>query len=404
MDGGRYKIVYVSRDKQTSRQRYALVVLALCAVLVGVLVGLWRTPPHDWTHRNLPDVTGRIQDSSKSSLPKHNGINSPGTAGDSQGPGYANGNGSLGLPAYDGPGVAESGSLGSEVPALAHSPDSQSLNLPEVLIMIPGVQNPGAGKSEASPATSGAKEHPIRLVSYTVEKGDTLTRIAAKFNTTVNSIVAINGLTAPDSIAQGHELAIMENGAGTVCRVERGDTLSEISRVYGVPVDIIMEANNLSDPQNLSPGQLLLLPGTKITATSLQVAAASRSSTFSWPVTGKVTDGYGWRTHPITGKRQFHEGIDIAASSGTAVRAAASGTVTFAGWSNGYGRLVVVGHGEGYETKYGHLSRYAVSKGAKVSKGDTLGYVGQSGDATGPHLHFEITVSRQPKNPRNYLP
>ena len=162
--------------------------------------------------------------------------------------------------------------------------------------------------------------------------------------------------------------------------------------------------NNLSDPQNLSPGQLLLLPGTKITATSLQVAAASRSSTFSWPVTGKVTDGYGWRTHPITGKRQFHEGIDIAASSGTAVRAAASGTVTFAGWSNGYGRLVVVSHGEGYETKYGHLSRYAVSKGAKVSKGDTLGYVGQSGDATGPHLHFEITVSRQAKNPRNYLP
>ena len=178
--------------------------------------------------------------------------------------------------------------------------------------MIPAVQNPGAGEVETSPSVTGTGEHPIRLVSYKVQKGDTLTRIAAKFNTTVNSIVAINGLAAPDSIAQGIELAIMENGSGTVCRVERGDTLSEISRVYGVPVDIIMEANDLSDPQNLSPGQLLLLPGTKITATSLQVAAASRSSTFSWPVSGKVTDGYGWRTHPITGKRQFHEGIDLS--------------------------------------------------------------------------------------------
>ncbi len=402
MDGGRCKIVYVSKEKPASRQRYGLVVLALCAVLVGVMIGLWRTPPHDWTQRNLPGFTGGIQDSSKSGSSNRNGVNSIGGAGNSQGPGYANG--SLGLTGCDGQTVAESDSSGSEVPAFADSPEEPSLGLPEVWIMIPPVQNPGAGEAETSPSVTGTGEHPIRLVSYKVQKGDTLTRIAAKFNTTVNSIVAINGLAAPDSIAQGIELAIMENASGTVCRVERGDTLSEISRVYGVPVDIIMEANNLSDPQNLSPGQLLLLPGTKITATSLQVAAASRSSTFSWPVSGKVTDGYGWRTHPITGKRQFHEGIDIAAQSGTAVRAAASGTVTFVGWSNGYGRLVVVSHGEGYESKYGHLSRYAVSNGAKVSKGDTLGYVGQSGDATGPHLHFEITVSKQSKNPRNYLP
>ena len=244
----------------------------------------------------------------------------------------------------------------------------------------------------------------IELVVYTVKPGDNLSLIARKFNTTVNSITAINGLVSPDHIAQGIELIVMQNASGTICRVSAGDTISEIASVYNVPVETIMTVNKLSDPENLVPGQLLLLPEAKVSATSLKVAAASRSAGFVWPVTGKVTDGFGWRVHPITGKKQFHEGIDIAAPSNTAVIAAASGTVTFTGWSDGYGRLVIVSHADGYRTKYGHLSRYTVSEGQKVDKGEVLGYVGQSGSATGPHCHFEIEVLGQSKNPRNYLP
>lgn len=130
----------------------------------------------------------------------------------------------------------------------------------------------------------------------------------------------------------------------------------------------------------------------------------SRAVSFIWPVDGKVTDAFGWRIHPITGKRQFHNGIDIAAPSGTPVKSVASGTVELTGWSEGYGRIVIISHGEGYQTKYGHLSRYVVSTGQKVSRGESIGYVGESGNATGPHCHFEVEAGGQAVNPKDYLP
>jgi murein DD-endopeptidase MepM/ murein hydrolase activator NlpD len=106
----------------------------------------------------------------------------------------------------------------------------------------------------------------------------------------------------------------------------------------------------------------------------------------------------------VSGEEAYHEGIDIAASSGTKVYAAASGKVTFAGWYAGYGRLITIDHGDGIKTQYGHLSGYEVAKGDSVSAGELIGYVGQSGTATGPNLHFEVLKSGKPVNPRNYLP
>jgi len=130
----------------------------------------------------------------------------------------------------------------------------------------------------------------------------------------------------------------------------------------------------------------------------------SRGILFIWPVDGRVTDAFGWRIHPITGRQQFHNGIDIAAPSGTPVKAVASGTVEFTGWSEGYGRIVVIHHGQGYRTKYGHLSRSVVSQGQKVGRGEVIGYVGESGNATGPHCHFEVEVNGRAANPKDYLP
>ncbi len=150
--------------------------------------------------------------------------------------------------------------------------------------------------------------------------------------------------------------------------------------------------------------EALLLPGAKAGEPGLQTASESRSASFVWPVDGEVTDCFGWRTHPITGKRQFHDGIDIAAPLGAAVKAAASGTITFAGWSEGYGRLVVIGHADEYRTKYGHLSRYVVGQGQKVIRGEVIGYVGESGNTTGPHCHFEVVVAGQAIDPKDYLP
>ena len=90
------------------------------------------------------------------------------------------------------------------------------------------------------------------------------------------------------------------------------------------------------------------------------------------------------------------QGIDIAAPTGTPVRAVAAGTVEFTGWSEGYGRIVIISHGEECRTKYGHLSGYAVSSGQKVARGEIIGYVGESGNAIGPHCHFEVEIGAAP--------
>lgn len=109
------------------------------------------------------------------------------------------------------------------------------------------------------------------------------------------------------------------------------------------------------------------------------------------PVDGMVTDGFGWRTHPITGQQQFHSGIDIGASEGTPVLAAGAGEVVQAGWNGGYGNSVTLDHGNGLETLYGHLSQVLVQVGQMVSQLEKIGLVGSTGNSTGPHLHFEIS-------------
>jgi len=254
--------------------------------------------------------------------------------------------------------------------------------------------------SEPSTESELSTRPEIRLTTYTVKSGDTLSAIAAKFNTSTSSIAYINDLSSPDFIKPGMELKVIENASGVLVTVSPGDTLWDISRGYGVPIAEIAYVNNLDVTAVLKVGTQLIVPG----ASFRYVPVVSRSSSFRWPIKGTLTSSYGWRTHPITGERSFHEGLDIAASYGTAVGAAAGGKVTFAGWNGGYGRLVIIDHGDGVETRYGHLSSIAVSTGQYVSSGETIGYVGQSGDATGPHLHFEMRKNGKTVDPRDYLP
>lgn len=124
----------------------------------------------------------------------------------------------------------------------------------------------------------------------------------------------------------------------------------------------------------------------------------------SWPVRGPVTSGYGWRTHPIFGTRRFHTGIDIGAASGTPIGAAASGAVVFAGAKTGYGNTVIVYHGGGISTLYGHMSSIGAGNGAQVTRGQSIGRVGCTGYCTGPHLHFEVRVNGNHVDPMGWLP
>ena len=123
---------------------------------------------------------------------------------------------------------------------------------------------------------------------------------------------------------------------------------------------------------------------------------APSSSGFIWPVSGPVTSGFGWRWG------RMHEGIDIGAACGTPIRAAASGTIVYAGWMDGYGNIIIIDHGGGMGTAYGHQSAIYVG-GGSVSQGQTIGAVGSTGHSTGCHLHFEVRVNGTPVNPLSYL-
>jgi murein DD-endopeptidase MepM/ murein hydrolase activator NlpD len=122
-----------------------------------------------------------------------------------------------------------------------------------------------------------------------------------------------------------------------------------------------------------------------------------------WPVIGPITGSFGERQDPFTREGAFHPGVDIGAAYGTPVHATADGVVVYAGWEEGYGRLVVIDHGFGISTCYAHLSAFNTQVGTRVDRGDVIGYVGDSGRSTGPHLHYEVRINNTPINPWRYL-
>ncbi len=127
------------------------------------------------------------------------------------------------------------------------------------------------------------------------------------------------------------------------------------------------------------------------------------TGTMAMPLRAKITSPFGWRKHPIFRSRKFHTGVDIAGPRRSPIRSADSGHVLYTGWYGGYGKVVIVSHGNGMSTLYAHLAQIAVAKGNNVSKGDTIGYEGTTGFSTGPHLHFEVREQGIPKNPLNYV-
>lgn len=129
----------------------------------------------------------------------------------------------------------------------------------------------------------------------------------------------------------------------------------------------------------------------------------SGSGQMIWPVNGVITSPFGYREHPIFGRQILHSGIDIGVDYGTPVHAADGGVVVEAGWISGYGYAVVIDHGNGTSTLYGHNESLAVSSGQSVSQGQVIAYAGSTGNSTGPHVHFEVRVGGEPVDPNSYL-
>jgi len=208
--------------------------------------------------------------------------------------------------------------------------------------------------------------------------------------------------------------ASMPDGNEVVHVVRRGENLYRISLHYGVPVDRLIRANRIGDVHALEVGQELRVPGARrappeaplvpIAARiapdgSREIALRDSALRFEWPLRGRVSSTFGTRG------RDHHEGIDIPADEGTAVRAAEAGRVVHSGAKLGdYGNVVIVKHAGRYATVYAHNRRNLVSQGDFVEKGQPIAQVGDSGNASAPHLHFEIRRDRNAQDPLLFLP
>ena len=169
-----------------------------------------------------------------------------------------------------------------------------------------------------------------------------------------------------------------------------------------VDYEIVLENNHEVERKTLNT-KVVTAPVASQVKVGTKKAVSRSGSSFGIVSGGRITSAFGTRIHPITGVEIFHKGIDIGASQGNPVYAYANGTITYAGWNSGYGNFVAIDHGNGMVTRYGHLSAIYVSVGQQVNVRQKIGAVGSTGDSTGPHLHFEVLINGEYKNPQNYL-
>jgi len=268
------------------------------------------------------------------------------------------------------------------------------------------------------PITNAPKRVRRDVIKYTVQPGDTVSDIADQFQISADSILWANAKLEdnPDMLSVGQILNVPPV-SGVLVTVQPGDSVKSIANKYTtkkITADILFknivdlefnqQLHDLENPSyTLTAGQYLMVPGgtkpyvpKQVTAFSGPVPATAARGTgnFGWPVSGHITQKFWSR----------HSGIDIGAGTGTPIYAADSGYVVQAGWSNvGYGNMILINHGNGYLTRYGHLSVFNVEVGDSVKKGQIIGRVGSTGNSTGPHLHFEIIKNGIHVNPFGYL-
>jgi murein DD-endopeptidase MepM/ murein hydrolase activator NlpD len=199
-----------------------------------------------------------------------------------------------------------------------------------------------------------------------------------------------------------------------------GSIASEVSALYGLkaePMLVAASADEIQDAQvSSSLDQLHALRMSALSGATMVglTMGLTRNATTAdwvkanaapnlWPVEGQVTGSFGERIDPFNGEGAFHSGVDIGSSFGAHIIAPADGIVTITENMGGYGKTIMIEHGNGISTRYGHLSGYAVTAGQTVHRGDVIGYVGESGRSTGPHLHYEVRINNTPVNPYKYL-
>jgi murein DD-endopeptidase MepM/ murein hydrolase activator NlpD len=290
------------------------------------------------------------------------------------------------------------------------------------------------------------------IIDYRVQGHETLEALAQAHGITLETLIAANPLLATvltDTPLIAGAQVIIPPADGLVVALGPGETILEVALANGISPAELMRLNGLARPSEVQAGQRLFIPKSSVsqaapvahapsqaaltppepaeaTVTTVALVRSARmqhletqlaalqqaaalladyqpvSQSFHWPLSGRLTSRYGRRNISVGGNT-FHGGIDIAAPTGTPIAASRSGFVSRASWMGAYGYVIFIDHSDGSQTRYAHLSRFAVQAGAYVVQGQVIGYVGSTGASTGPHLHFEIRFAGRTVDPLGYL-
>jgi murein DD-endopeptidase MepM/ murein hydrolase activator NlpD len=262
--------------------------------------------------------------------------------------------------------------------------------------------------SEIEPE-SLSKPKMLLYSSYQVQAGETISEIAQKFALNTDTLISVNNIKEAKSLQIGQVLSV-PNQDGIIHQGKRGEMLTAIVDKYkdekykaeGISIAKIQSVNEIFPNANkIMENTTLFIPGARMISSDLQEISGDL---FLWPVYGRASDSYGWRSNPFgVGGREFHNGMDISAPTGTPIRAAMAGRVVFVGYNASYGNHVIITHSNGYRTLYAHMSVLRAKSGAYVGAGERIGDVGSTGRSTGPHLHFTVYKNSKTVNPRLLL-
>ena len=266
-----------------------------------------------------------------------------------------------------------------------------------------------ATSDEPNTETMISEKVRAEIVEYQVQSGDTVSSIAQKFGVSEDTIRWQNNLKSKDAIKVGQTLAILPV-TGVLHKVQKGDTVYSIAKHYDTSAQAIVDFpynSFVNDetfelaigqvvivPDGVKPAEILWQPLARVKQITPNAGTVVASGQFVWPTQGTITQRFVW----------YHQGIDIANHGAPAVLAADAGTVSVPPYMyGGFGNCVLINHGNGYTTLYGHLSQVFVSSGQTVRRGDAIGKMGSTGRSTGIHLHFQVSLNGVNVNPLNIL-
>ncbi|MBO7135369.1 MAG: M23 family metallopeptidase [Spirochaetaceae bacterium] len=257
------------------------------------------------------------------------------------------------------------------------------------------------GGADVTPQPEMGIEVPeLYYTVYRIKPGDMISTLAENNHITQDTLISVNNIKQSRTIQIGQYIRI-PSMAGIVYTTKTAEETPEsIAEKYKVSAAKVAQVNQTELGTVFGAGTTLFVPDAELDWITRQEI---NGDLFTRPLHRSyyISSRFSWRVNPFTGRRTFHNGIDMAAPQGTPIYAALGGTVIATGWDNVYGKYVTVAHHSGYKTLNGHMSKITIKKGARVTTSTKLGEVGSTGQSTGPHLHFTVYKNGSPINPAN---